>query len=83
MADPDLTPEQDLRVKTMLSGWGHAFARMAETFAPITPCEFLHARLADGTGITWDEGVVTFTVAGEGANVALAELDREIAEGNA
>ena len=74
MPDPSLTPSQDLCVKRALSGWGHAFAHLAE----VAGVEMLHARMADGAIITWDEGTTSLSRSGEGANITLAQLDCEI-----
>jgi hypothetical protein len=80
MPDPNLTLGEDFAVKRLLSVWGHAFASIAETMNPGSPVEFLHARLADGTIITWDEGTVSFSCSGEGAMITLEQIEAENAQ---
>jgi hypothetical protein len=80
MPNPDLTPEDNLRELLLLSEWGHAFARVAETMNPDpgSPAEYLHARMADGAIITWDEGKVSFSRSEEGEKITLQQIDAEI-----
>jgi len=76
MPDPDLTPADDLIVKRRLSSWGHAFARVVETFP--APVEFMHAQLEGGAILTWDEGKVSFSRLGEDQKLTLEQINSEI-----